>query len=28
VVVGPAERLRPALEPLGPLDVVTADAVL
>ena len=28
VVVGPAERLRPALEALGPLDVVTADAVL
>ena len=28
VVEGPADRLRPALEPLGPLDVVTADAVL
>jgi zinc protease len=28
VVVGPAERLRPVLEPMAPVDVVTADAVL
>src|SRR5262249_26150695 len=28
VVVGPAEQLRSTLEPLAPVDVVTADAVL
>jgi hypothetical protein len=28
VVVGPGERLRPLLEPLAPVEVVTADAVL
>jgi len=27
-VVGPAERLERRAQPLGPLDVVTADAVL